>query len=136
VVKVEKLEQPQDWRSEADFQKHLLALFRARGWRCSHNPPRPGRPGQRRLLTFADPGFPDVTALRPPDLVFLELKFYGKTADPEQRVWLNGLAGIEGNLRAWCVDPGAWPLLVRLAREGIAAIEKHSEPEEAAKELA
>ena len=125
-----RLEEPADWRSEAEFQTHLLQLLRARGWRCTHSPPRPSR---NRFITFGDPGFPDVVALRPPDLVFLELKYYGNAARPEQRVWLNGLAAVTNeHVRAWCVDPGAWPLLVRLARDGVEGVEKSSEPSEAA----
>lgn len=125
-----KIEAPSDWRNELEFQRQLLKLLRAHGWRCSHQPPRPGRPGQGRHITFGDPGFPDVLALRPPDLVFLELKYYGKAPSEEQRVWLNGLAAVDGEkVRAWCVDPGAWPQLVTLARYGIEAVEKLSEPE-------
>lgn len=113
-----RIEDPPDpLGNEAAFQSKLLKLLRAHGWRCTHNPPRPGR---SRHITFGDPGFPDVVALRPPDLVFLECKSVGGKTSEEQRVWLVGLeaAGVD----AWVVNPADWPVLVRLARDGIEAI--------------
>lgn len=125
-----KLETPTDWANERDFRLQLVQLLRARSWRVSFSQPsRPGRRAGRQFMTMGTPGFPDLTCLRPPELVYLELKFYGKAPEPEQRVWLNGLAEVGGNVRAWCVDPGAWPLLVTLARDGIVAVEKLSEPD-------
>lgn len=108
-------------RNEADFQGCVIDLFREFGWRVSHN--QPARTARGRMITTGDPGFPDLTCLRPPDLLFLELKHVGAWTNPEVReqqyVWINGLQA--AGQHAWIVNEGAWPLLVAMARDGIEA---------------
>lgn len=113
-----------DPRTEAEFQWALVRLLRAYGWRVSHN--QPAKAG-KRYITTGSPGWPDLVALRPPDLVFLECKVVGGAVRPDQRLWINGLADVEGTVRAWIVDVGAWPILVRLARDGIGGVETEEE---------
>lgn len=135
MVTDERLHGPHDTtpdpRDEREFRTALVRMLRWHGWRVTFNQPsRPGRRAGRAYITTGSPGFPDLTALRPPNLVFLECKMVGNSADPEQRVWLNGLAEVGGNVRAWTVDVGDWPALVALAHDGIEGVERSSGPDE------
>lgn len=121
-----------DARSEAEFRGALTKMLRTDHWRVSVSVPgKLGRRAGRSYMTTNDPGFPDLVCLRPPDLVFLECKLLGASTSREraeqQRVWINGIGEVEGNVRAWMVDEGAWPTLVRLSRGGIAAVEAETE---------
>lgn len=116
------LDPPDPMGNESAFQSKLMKLLRAFGWRCTHQPPRPGR---SRMITFGDPGFPDIVALRPPDLIFLECKSIKGAASPDQRTWLVGLE--QCGVPAWVVNPADWPMLVRLARDGARSLSTEQE---------
>ena len=49
---------------EADFQRQVLDLARIFGWRAYHP----------MLSKWSERGFPDLTLIRPPRVVFAELK--------------------------------------------------------------
>lgn len=67
--------------SERDFQAQVLQLARLTGWRVYHTH------DSRRSA----PGFPDLVLVRPPMVVFAELKSKGGKLRPEQREWLEAL---------------------------------------------
>ena len=67
---------------EKDFQAQVLDLARLCGWLCYHTH------DSRRSA----PGFPDLVLVRPPRLVFAELKSEEGKLRPEQRAWLKTLA--------------------------------------------
>jgi hypothetical protein len=119
-----KFERTPDCKTEADFLKAAKALFRGRGWRVHHSAARPARQG--RYVTTGDPGFPDLLCMRPPMIIFLELKHVGASKarkDAEaQRLWINGLQAC--GVHAYVVDEGAWPMLVDIARDGAAFFEE------------
>lgn len=108
--------------SEAEFQKEVIRVAKANGWLVSHvwRGQAGGRSGGWR--TNAATGFPDLTLLRPPFLVFLELKKVGRKADPEQKKWIARLQRCRpalvierpdllgpGGVYAYVVDPRDWP---------------------------
>lgn len=67
--------------SEAAFQDQVLGLARLYGWRGYHTH------DSRR----SSPGFPDLVLLRPPRLMFAELKTATGQLRREQDEWLNDL---------------------------------------------
>lgn len=69
--------------SEKQFQAQVLDLARLSGWLVYHTH------DSRRSA----PGFPDLVLLRPPRLVFAELKTEKGRIRPEQRAWVEALSG-------------------------------------------
>ena len=69
--------------SEKHFQSQVLDLAKLSGWLVYH--------------TFDScrsvPGFPDLVLVRPPRLIFAELKSEEGRIRPEQRAWLEALSG-------------------------------------------
>lgn len=76
--------------SEAAFQAQVEGLARFYGWRIYHAPdnkPRGatgGRDGRQRVTA----GFPDLVLLRPPELIFAELKAERGVIAPAQAKWI------------------------------------------------
>lgn len=109
------------WRaiSEKDFQKQVVELARLYGWKVAHfhDSRRQVKPGV--FVGDKDAaGFPDLVLVRPPELVFLELKReLGKTT-PAQDEWLADLSAC--GLEATVVRPSGWDdLRRRLARSRV-----------------
>jgi VRR-NUC domain len=78
--------------SEKQFQAQVVELARISGWLTYHTF------DSRRSA----PGFPDLVLVRPPRLIFAELKSEVGKFRPEQRVWLEVLKGcqrVEARLR-------------------------------------
>ncbi len=69
--------------TEKEFQARGLTLARLNGWKTYHTH------DSRRSA----PGFPDLVLVRPPRLIFAELKSEKGRLRPEQRVWLEALSG-------------------------------------------
>lgn len=69
--------------SEKQFQAQVLGLARYSGFLVyhTHDPRR------------SQPGFPDLVLVRPPRLIFAELKSEEGRIRPEQREWLEALSG-------------------------------------------
>lgn len=83
--------------SEKSFQQQILQLAHLTGWRSYHTF------DSRRSA----PGFPDLVLVRPPRLLFVELKSERGRLRPEQRVWLEDLALCDSvHARLW--RPGDW----------------------------
>lgn len=97
--------------SEADWQREVLRVAHAHGWRTSHT--RRARVG-RRMVTPAATGLPDLILVRPPQLVFLELKAHRGEHRPAQIEWLRDLQACDG-VEAYMVGPAeaehVWALL-------------------------
>ena len=79
--------------SEKEFQAQILELARLAGWKAYHT--FDSRRSQK--------GFPDLCLVRPPEIVFAELKTDSPSAKlrPEQRAWLEALSecpGVEARL--------------------------------------
>lgn len=69
--------------SEKQFQAQVVELARLYNWLVYHTY------DSRRSA----PGFPDLVLVRPPRLIFAELKSEEGRARPEQRTWLEALSG-------------------------------------------
>jgi len=77
--------------SERDFQRQVLDLARILGWTAYHP----------MLSKWSERGWPDLAMVRPPRLVFAELKAERGQTTPHQERWLDLLgrcAGVEAYL--------------------------------------
>ena len=88
--------------TEEQFQSQVIELARYSGWKCAHFR---GVRIQRKNGTvyYQTPvqadgaGFPDLVLLRPPRIIYAELKSDKGRASPEQDEWLRALAECSGN---------------------------------------
>lgn len=81
--------------SERNLQDAVIEIAKLLGWRVHHQ--RPGRTMEGwRSAIQGHPGFPDLVLLRPPRLIFAELKSKRGRVDFEQATWLNGLDVVRG----------------------------------------
>ncbi len=84
--------------SEKDFQAQILDLARLAGFLVYHTH------DSRRSA----PGFPDLVLVRPPVVLFVELKSESGKLRPEQKAWLDALRACE-SVEAYLWRPGDWP---------------------------
>lgn len=91
--------------TEKDFQATVLELARVLGWRCYHTH------DSRR----SEPGFPDIVAVRPPRVIYAELKTERGRLTPTQRDWLSLLKGCPG-VEAHVWRPSKWPEIEAVLR--------------------
>ena len=86
---------PKGPTSEKEWQSTVLDLATLGGWRSYHTF------DSRRSA----PGFPDLTLVRPPELVFAELKAEKGRTTPEQEAWLEDLGVVS---QCIMLDAGGW----------------------------
>lgn len=82
---------PMTPQTEREFQTDVLRLAAMFDWRVFHTF------DSRRSA----PGFPDLVLIRPPRVIFAELKAPGGRVRPEQALWLHDLdqcPGVESYL--------------------------------------
>lgn len=77
--------------TEAAFQQQIVELAGLYGWRLYHTYE------SRR----SNPGWPDLVLMRPPELVYAELKTEKGRVSPAQRRWLYGLARCGCEVYIW-----------------------------------
>ncbi len=89
--------------SERDFERQVLELAKICGWRTAHFRPAKTSKGWRTPVSGDGAGLPDLILVRPPEIVFAELKSEaGGKLRPEQREWLEALSRCEGvEARLW-----------------------------------
>lgn len=80
--------------SETDFSSQVEDLLYLYGWRWTHFRPAWSAKGYRTPIT-GDKGFPDYCAVRPPRLLFIELKDKYSKLSPEQEDWHKDLRECE-----------------------------------------
>jgi VRR-NUC domain-containing protein len=93
---------------ERELQDAVVDMATLLGWRVAHQ--RPGRTvnGWRTPIQ-GHAGFPDLVLLRPPRLMFVELKGTRGKVDPQQALWLNGLAHVP-HVQQFVWTPKDWEL--------------------------
>src|SRR5688572_3781918 len=93
--------------SEDKLKARVLYRCRRDGWMVMHIPRggagrnAQGTGVQWRSSGGSGKGFPDLTLLRPPDLVFVELKKELSHPDDDQREWLDALAEAGQEVHVW-----------------------------------
>ena len=83
--------------SETAFASQVYDLLNLFQWRWCHIRPAWSNKGYRTPIQGSDPdgfkgkGLPDIIAVRPPRLLFIELKDQYAKPSPEQEAWLEDL---------------------------------------------
>ena len=80
--------------TEKEFQARVTELAKLLGWRFAHFRPALTARGYRTAM-IGDTGFPDLVLVRPPRIIFAELKVGAPLAD-EQKDWLADLGSVPG----------------------------------------
>lgn len=101
--------------TEAEFARLAAATFRRAGWMAFHSERGRGERGDWMTNT-SEPGLPDWLFIRPPHLVFIEMKKQSGRATRDQ---VKVIASIQActEVEAWFARPSDWATLVRI-REG------------------
>jgi hypothetical protein len=100
--------------SEAQFQQRVEQLAAYYGWRHFHAPDnRPG--GKAGRLQRVAPGFPDLVLIRPPELIFAELKTDTGRVRSEQAAWIADLEAVAVAMRAFIQHGQDAPRLERFS---------------------
>lgn len=103
--------------TEAEFQSLVVARFRDAGWMCFHAERGRGRAGDWMTNT-GDAGLPDWLFIRPPLVLFVELKTEKGSASPEQ---VRVIAALQKCTRveAYFVPPHDYPALMNICDETV-----------------
>lgn len=107
--------------TEQQFTNELLKWAKVYGWRRFHVR-NSGYGGNTQVQ--GDKGFPDLVLIRPPRLVFAELKVGKNKVAPEQQAWLTALAECEvepyvPSAEVYTWRPEQWSeILVILSKNG------------------
>lgn len=75
-----------DLKEDDEFLPAVVSFAERTGWRVYHPDKAKVRPGKH--ITPGSRGFPDLVLVKPPRLVFLELKAQRGTRRPEQIEWM------------------------------------------------
>ncbi len=87
-------------QDEKALMWQIQCVARLRGWREYHT--------YRSTKSMA--GYPDLTLVRPPRVLFLEVKREDGRVSPAQRDWLDALARCPG-VESYVIRPSDWALL-------------------------
>lgn len=90
---------------EKEFQRQVVDLAELRRWLVWHDN------DSRRNAA----GLPDLLLLRPPRLVFVELKAARGRISPQQKSWLESLGQCPG-IETFVWRPEDWPEIERILR--------------------
>lgn len=95
-------------QTEAGFQDAVIELAKLRGWTLAHFRPARTNRGWRTPVQ-GDPGFPDLVLVRPPRVLFVELKSAKGRLTREQEWWIHLLR--QSNVEAYEWWPVDWPVI-------------------------
>jgi len=100
--------------SEAAFLTQVIDLAQALHWRAHHVRPAWSKKGWRTPIQ-GDPGFPDLVLVRPPRVIFAELKSERGRLSDEQEIWIDWLEKCHlGEIYIW--KPSDWDDIVSKLR--------------------
>lgn len=74
----------------------VVEAARALGWLVHHDRPARDRRGKWATAIQGDAGFPDLVLVRPPRVLFVELKAERGTLTVAQQGWLEAVSGCPG----------------------------------------
>lgn len=99
---------------EQSFQEAVLEVAKLAGWRSLHIRPAGRADGSWRTPIGGDgKGWPDLTLVRPPRLLFVELKSESGTLRPQQCEWLDALRLLP-MCETYVWRPSDWDTLVKV----------------------
>ena len=96
---------------EREFQARVIELARLLGWRVHHTRPALTQRGRWLTPIQGEAGLPDLILLRPPRLVFAELKSEKGRVSKEQQAWLDALRQCNG-VEVYLWRPSDWASIV------------------------
>ncbi len=91
--------------TEAEFQRHILALAKENGWLIHHARPARTNKGWRTAIQ-GDVGFPDLILARSGRVIAAELKVGKRRPTSEQNAWLNAFSA--AGIPAYIWEPIVW----------------------------
>ena len=97
------------YQNEALFQAAIVQLAEPLGWLCYHTH------DSRR----SQPGYPDLTMVRGPEIIYAELKMPKKYPTPKQRAWLEAIGTVAEHtpyVRVYLWRPRDWPQIEEVLR--------------------
>lgn len=98
--------------SESAFQKQVIDLAHQFGWTVAHFRAALSQKGRWLTPLQGDAkGFPDLVLLKPPSLIFAELKAERGVLSDEQAAWISRLAQVPG-VKAVIWKPRDWDDIV------------------------
>ena len=89
---------------ERDFQLAIWREAEANGWKCHYVYLTAQRLANGSYRGTGTAGWPDVVAVRGPQMYAIEVKSESGTVKPEQREWIAALNGVPG-ITAMVVKP-------------------------------
>jgi hypothetical protein len=96
---------------EQAFQAVVVETARLAGWRCAHFRPARTDKGWRTPVTADGAGWPDLVLVRPPRILFVELKSETGQLRPNQTEWLDVLRLLP-QVEVYLWRPGDWDTVV------------------------
>jgi hypothetical protein len=99
--------------TEKDWQLRIVGALKLFGWRHAHFRPLHTAKGWRTPVS-GDAGFPDLVLVRPPRVIFAELKV-GAPVSPQQADWLSDLGRVPG-VESYIWRPTDWDQVVELLK--------------------
>jgi hypothetical protein len=98
---------------EASFQSVVVETARLAGWRVAHFRAAKTSKGWRTPVTADGAGWPDLVLVRPPRLIFAELKSERGEVRPNQTEWLDVLRLLPA-AETYLWRPSNWDELVEI----------------------
>jgi VRR-NUC domain len=96
---------------EQSCQAVVVEVARLAGWKCAHLRAARTDKGWRTPVTADGAGWPDLVLVRPPRIIFAELKSETGEVKPRQAEWLDVLRLLpQVEVRLW--RPADWDALV------------------------
>ncbi len=92
---------------EREFQARIRALSTMLGWLDNHT----------WSSIHSPPGFPDLVLVKPPRVIFAELKTENGKLTPHQQFWLDMLGQCPG-VEVYTWRPSDWNTIVEILKRG------------------
>ena len=93
--------------TERELQDAIIETAKLLGWRIMHTRPARTQIGWRTPIE-GHAGFPDLVLLRPPRLIFAELKSKKGRLTQDQALWLNGFRASGPAIETYEWKPKHW----------------------------
>jgi VRR-NUC domain len=98
---------------ERSFEAVVAEVARLAGWRCVHFRPSRTQHGWRTAVAYDGAGWPDLVLVRPPRIIFAELKSSSGKLSDRQADWLSVLRLLPGvEVCLW--KPEDWDSIVEI----------------------
>lgn len=101
--------------SEQAFMNALIEAAQLWSWRVAHFRPAKTERGWRTPVQADGAGFPDLVLLKPPRVIFVELKSEKGKATQAQMTWLDELAAVS-TVESHLWRPSDWWAIAEVLR--------------------